>query len=309
MPPTPLPRIAVLMATFNGRRWLPEQLQSILDQEAVDVRVFALDDGSTDGTAEWLAEQAATEPRLHILESGTPSGSSAANFYRMIARTPVDGVDLIAFADQDDVWMPGKLARHAALIADHGYDGVSGNVTSFTPDGKRTLVRKSYPQRRYDFLCESPGPGSTFLMTPRLFALAREVLATQESAHQVDYHDSLVYSIARSRGWAWHIDDVSTVDYRQHEANVMGSNVGGSSALARVRLVRQKWHRGQAIAMATTGLAVVPDESRARLEGMLRLVSSTRFTDRLALARLAGQLRRRPRDQRVIRLFILSGAW
>lgn len=302
-------RIAVLLATFNGRRWLPEQLGSILSQEGVDVQVFVLDDGSTDGTVEWIAAQSAADTRITVLESDGPSGSSAANFYRMIARTPVDGFDLIAFADQDDVWIPGKLARHARLIAENGYDGVSGNVTSFTPDGTRTLVRKSYPQRRFDFLCESPGPGSTFLMTPRMFLLAREVLATQESAHLVDYHDSLVYSIARSRGWAWHIDDVSTVEYRQHESNVMGANVGGSSALARVKLIREKWHRGQAIAMATTGMAVVPEQSRADLEGMLRLVSSRRLADRLALARLSGQLRRRPRDRRVLCLFILSGAW
>ena len=44
------PRIAVLLASMNGARWLPDQIRSILDQKGVDVQIFVSDDGSSDGS-------------------------------------------------------------------------------------------------------------------------------------------------------------------------------------------------------------------------------------------------------------------
>jgi rhamnosyltransferase len=304
-----VPHIAVLLATYNGRRWLPEQLASILGQEGVTVRVIALDDGSTDGTVEWLAETAAAEPRLVVLEPGTPSGSAAANFYRLIARAPVDDADYIAFADQDDIWSPGKFARHVGLIHQHGCEGVSGSVMSFTPGGSRTLIKKDYPQRRFDYLAESPGPGCTFLLTPKLFALAREVITTDNSATGADFHDSLVYAVARAHGLRWHIDGLSTIDYRQHDNNVMGSNVGAAPALSRLSLIRARWHRNQAVLMGRIGLVVASPELKPGLERMISLMTATGIRARFALARQAGQLRRRPRDRWIIGFLIATGVW
>lgn len=302
-------RVAVLLATYNGRRWLPDQLDTILGQRGVDVTVIALDDGSTDGTREWLAERASTEPRLIVLEPGEPSGGAAANFYRLIERADVGGADFVAFADQDDLWAPDKFARHVALAREKGYAGVSSSITSFDAQGRRTLVRKSYPQRRFDFLTESPGPGSTFLLRPELFGLVREVLATDEAAHSAEFHDSLIYAIARSAGLPWHIDPVPTVDYRQHEHNVMGANVGGASALSRLDLIRRQWHRQQAVIHANVGLRVAPPALLPGLERMQRLMTTRGLRARWALAGSARYLRRRPRDRFVIGLLIALGIW
>ena len=303
------PRVTVLLATYNGRRWLPEQLASILDQQGVDVTVLALDDGSTDGTREWLTDRARDEPRLVVLEESTPSGSSAANFYRLAARAPVVDGEYIAFADQDDIWLPGKLARHARLLVEKGVDGVSSSVTAFNPSGRRSLVRKDFPQREYDFLLESPGPGSTFLITPRLARLTAELVREGTVVNDVEFHDSLIYAIARGRGWGWHIDGQSTVDYRQHDDNVMGSNTGAGAAMERLRLIREHWLRNHAIALARVALRVAPADRRAGLEQMLALFEGRGIRTRLALARRAGSMRRRPRDQRIIALLITAGVW
>ena len=308
MSPAELPRITVLLATYNGRRWLPEQLDSILSQTDVVVRVVALDDESTDGTGQWLAEAALTEPRLTVLAPEGRSGSAAANFFRLLARAPVDDADFVALSDQDDVWLPGKLARHARLMREHGYDGVSSNVTSFSPDGRRTLIRKDYPQREFDFLTESPGPGCTFLLSPRLVSLVRDVIA-HDDVSVIDFHDSLIYAIARSRGWQWHIDGEPTVDYRQHDANVMGSNVGAAGAFSRFDLIRRRWHRNQAILMGSIGLGLADDDMKDAIGGMLRLMTTPGPRARSALAARAAQLRRRPRDARIIGALIASGIW
>ncbi|MBX3094043.1 MAG: glycosyltransferase [Cryobacterium sp.] len=308
--PHPQPRVAVLLATYNGARWLDEQLDSILGQQGVDLRVIALDDESTDGTFERLAERATTDARLTVLPRRGSSGSAAANFYRLLRAAETEPGELVAFADQDDVWRPGKLARHARLLTEGGFDGVSSNVSSFTSDGRHTLVRKDYPQRPFDFVLESAGPGSTFLMTPRLVELVRstldsaDVLAT--TAHS---HDWLIYAIARSHGFSWHIDSEPSVDYRQHDGNVVGANLGARSALRRLSLIRRQWHREQAGVIARVGLSVASAELQPGLERLVALIGDRGIRSRLALARRAGELRRRPRDQWVIRVLVALGVW
>lgn len=303
------PRVAVLLATHNGEKWLGEQLSSILDQRGVAVRVFARDDESSDSTRELLLETAASDARVTVLPASEASGSAARNFYRLIASAQVLPDEFVAFADQDDVWMSDKLARHARLLG-AGNDALSSNVTAFDSRGHRTLVRKNSPQRAFDYLLESPGPGSTFLLSPRLFALVRRVLEEEPAlAEQVDFHDGLIYALARSRDWNWLIDDVPTVDYRQHGENVRGANLGLRAGLYRLRLVRSRWHRNQAIALATVGLTVAGDGTRAGLERMLALLTARGIRARWALARQAGQLRRRRRDQWIIALLIATGVW
>jgi len=310
IPRSDTPRVTVLLATFNGRHWLPEQLASILDQTDVDVSVVVSDDTSTDGTHEWLVERASRDSRITVVEFGTASGGAAQNFFRLLSHVAPDNGDLIAFADQDDLWHGDKLSRHAALIEQYGFDGVSSSVMSFTQAGKWVLVRKDFPQRRFDFLTESPGPGCTFLITPKLAQMvARELNDSTSPARSARFHDSLIYVIARSAGLKWHIDAEPSVDYRQHQTNVMGSNVGIEPAGRRLRLIRAGWHRSEALLHATVGLRVSPTDARARLEEMRALFSGKGLRARLTLAAKAGQMRRRPRDRWIIGILIAIGIW
>ncbi len=302
------PTIVVLLATHNGVRWLDEQVDSILDQQDVLVRIVALDDGSTDGTPEWLAARAAADDRITVLADDGTGGSSARNFARLIRTAEVREGELVAFADQDDVWQPDKLARHAEILAS-GFDGISSSVTSFTDDGTRSLVRKDYPQREFDYLLESPGPGCTFLLSARLLALTAQVLERSADARALDFHDSLVYAVARAHGWRWHIDAYPSVNYRQHGNNVMGSNVGFSAATRRLRLIREHWLRNHSIKLTRTALEVAPATLKPELERILGLLTGGRLRDRWALARLTPRMRRRPRDQRIIGLLITIGIW
>ncbi len=303
------PKVVVLLATHNGMRWIAEQVASILDQAGVSVRIVAMDDNSSDGTAAWLDELASTEPRVTVLRDAAPAGSSIANFTRLITRANVENDELVAFADQDDVWQLDKLARHAALIAEGGFDGVSSNVTSFTAAGARTLLRKNYPQQEFDFLAESPGPGCSFLISRRLLTTTAEALSTDPAAQSVRFHDSLLYAVCRGRGWTWHIDEYSSLDYRQHDSNVIGSNVGLRPALARLKLLSTHWLRGHTTALTRVALQVAPVERREHFERILALLEGRGIRNRMALARLAPLLRRRPRDQRIIGLLIAIGLW
>jgi rhamnosyltransferase len=302
------PAILVLLATYQGMPFLPDQLRTILDQEDVDIRVLVSDDGSTDGTLEHLHGVAATDERVRMLPGIAPSGSSSANFARLIRDADPAEHELIAFADQDDLWAPRKLVIQAAAIAD-GADAVSGSVMAFREDGTRFLVKKDYPQRRFDYLTESPGPGCSFLMTPGFVALAASVLDTVPSAATADFHDSLLYAIGRGAALRWRIIGEPLVQYRQHESNVLGANRGAHAARGRFAMLRSRWHRRQAQIHAEAAIAVAHPADRDALVEMLRLLTSSGFRDRLALVRRAGQLRRRPRDRVILGATILLGLW
>ncbi|GGM01408.1 glycosyltransferase [Nakamurella endophytica] len=249
------PRVAVLMATLDGRPWIAEQVDTVLGQQGVQVRLVVSDDGSTDGTWEWLVDRAAADPRVELLSRHVGSGV-AANFHRLLRDVRLADGELVALADQDDRWLPDKLAAEAATLA-AGSDGVSSDVTAFWPDGRRAPIRKSQPQRRWDYLLESAGPGCTFLLSPRMVDLARAALADRAGpAAAVGLHDWLVYALCRARGWRWTILDRSTVDYRQHAHNHLGANVGLRSAVERLRMIRRGWHREGALLVARAALEV-----------------------------------------------------
>ena len=309
MPLTPPPVVTVLLATYNGARWLDEQLDTILDQEGVSVRVVALDDGSSDNTPEILARRAAVDPRVTVVESHGNAGGAAPNFYRLIRAVDLDSAGLIAFSDQDDHWLPGKLARHAELIA-AGADGVSSDVTAFSETGPETLIKKSYPQREFDYLLESPGPGCTFLMSNRLVALARELLDDEASeASHADFHDWLLYVICRAVGWEWIIDDAPSLRYRQHANNAMGANVGAASATRRLALIGTKWHRREATLVSRIALRIASEDLRPGLSKIHKLLTDQGPTNKVRLALAASQLRRRPRDRAIIALLVALGIW
>jgi rhamnosyltransferase len=230
------PSVAVLLASFNGEAWIEQQIDSVLSQCGVEIRLFVSDDGSTDSTQAIVSRIATYDARVRWSQNPHALGHAAANFFHMIRSLDLGGFDYIAFADQDDVWLPGKLKLQVRQLIAHDADGTSSDVIAFWPTGCAFNVRKSYPQRRYDFVFESPGPGCTMLITPRLLARLRALLLDRTSpARSVGFHDWLIYAVARASGWKWHIGNQPTVLYRQHEANEFGANRGLAAAARRAR--------------------------------------------------------------------------
>ena len=99
--------IAILMSTYNGERYLAQQLDSILAQTITDWRLTVRDDGSTDGTVAVLREYSKKEPRITLVTDGENIGP-CRSFERLL--TQCEEAEYYAFADQDDVWRPDKLA-------------------------------------------------------------------------------------------------------------------------------------------------------------------------------------------------------
>lgn len=99
--------IHILLSTYNGERYLKEQLDSIIAQTYTDWRLFVRDDGSTDDTLRIVEQYAEKDDRIRIIDNGNANIGAMRSFEYLLKQC--DGADYYAFADQDDVWMPEKL--------------------------------------------------------------------------------------------------------------------------------------------------------------------------------------------------------
>ncbi|MGA5482599.1 glycosyltransferase [Pseudomonas siliginis] len=245
------PKVAVLLAAYNGMQWIEEQLASILGQLAVDVTVHISIDPSTDGTEAWCAAYAAQHFQILVLPSSGSFGGASRNFFRLIRDVDFENYDYIAFADQDDVWHADKLQRAVHAIQSRKVDAYSSNVTAFWSNGKTHLLNKAQPQVAWDFLFEAAGPGCTYVLTKNLAdSMKTSIFDNWQQLQDVSLHDWYCYAFARSHGFRWYIDPHPSMDYRQHERNQVGANKGLSPLIARYKTIHDGWwfHQVQLIA-------------------------------------------------------------
>lgn len=296
-----LPRVSVLMATYNGAshggRWLREQVESILGQRGVDVRLVVSDDGSTDSTVDLLTRWSASDPRIRLLPRRQGEPGVAGNFLHLFTAHDPDG-SFVAFSDQDDVWHLDKLSSQLELMGSRGADVVSSNVMAFRCDRDgsvrdRHLIRKSGPQRRWDYIFEAAGPGSTYVFSPDAHRRLVGALARLDPTG-VDVHDWYLYALARALGATWVIGEEPTLEYRQHDSNVQGANSGAGATRARMEKLRSGFYRRQFILVAQACLSVGSYDARERraLESLAANLRSTSVWSRIAFALRFARIRR-----------------
>jgi rhamnosyltransferase len=290
------PSVLVLLATYNGKPWLKEQLDSILQQRQVDIRVAVSDDMSSDGTWDWLQETSEKDDRISLLPQIGKFGGAARNFFRLLRDVDFSKCDYVSFADQDDIWLPEKLIHAHELIQDQRADGYSSNVLAFWPDGRKMLVNKAQPQKTWDYLFEAAGPGCTYVIKSEL-AIAIQALLIKRwgEAQKVGLHDWFAYAFARANGYKWVIDKRPGMLYRQHETNQVGVNSGRRAFLNRLQTVTSGWAFNQAVLI--TKLVGLEQDAFVK-----RWIKGGRI-GLLSLALHSGQCRRRLRDRA---FFLLS---
>lgn len=297
------PSVAVLMATYNGKQWLSEQVSSILNQVGVDLTLFVSDDHSTDGTLEYLNKLADSDSRVVVLPKRVRMGSAGKNFYRLICDVDISCFDYVAFADQDDIWNLDKLSRHVNLIKSQNAECVSSNVMAFWPDESQKLILKSQPQRSHDFIFEAAGPGCSFLMTPWLVARLREEIQSSISpAKDVVMHDWLTYAICRAYQRKWVIDAVPSLMYRQHANNVIGANSGIKAIFNRLCKINDGWYRSEVAKICDVVEGISHEQ---RLVKLSKLLKSDSFISRVRLLSYVPQARRKLLDRIVLALTII----
>ncbi|PHN21776.1 glycosyltransferase [Pseudomonas sp. ICMP 460] len=240
------PRVAVLMAAYNGTQWLQEQVDSILGQQGVDVTLFVSVDISSDNTEQWVTALSEADARVVPLPYGLKFGGAAKNFFRLIRDVDFSGYDYISFADQDDIWVADKLVSAHQALSNTRVSAYSGNVTAFWPDGRQVILNKAQAQQKYDFIFEAAGPGCSYVLKVAEASAFKQFLVDNWSAaNNVSLHDWLMYAWFRAQGLAWFIDPCPKILYRQHANNQVGANEGVKALMARLSLMRSGWYRAE----------------------------------------------------------------
>lgn len=138
-----VPGVSVVMATFNGRRFVEAQLTSLFAQEVPPVEIVIGDDGSTDGTVELIRDLTGGAPvPVRIIERTVRLGY-AANFLDAARHARAE---LVAFCDQDDVWYSQKIRRVVAEFSDPEVTLVAHHADVIDEAGGP--LRRTFPARR-----------------------------------------------------------------------------------------------------------------------------------------------------------------
>lgn len=289
----PGPRVTILMGIHNGAAHLAGQLGSFAGQSHADWRLVASDDGSTDGSSGIVADFARNQPPGRVELIAGPGRGHAANYLQMLRGLPVESGDWLAFSDQDDVWLPERLAMGIAALGDVVGPALYCSRTLICSEGLEGQ-RLSPPRPRLpgfrNALVQNIAAGNTILLNP---AGARLLAAAARRIEATVVHDWLAYQVITGAGGQVVHDDRPGLLYRQHGRNAIGANDGLRARLRRMRMLMGGTMRGWT------------DVNLAALDAIRDLLGE----EERALAEAFAALRREPGPLRRLRLFRRLGLY
>jgi glycosyltransferase involved in cell wall biosynthesis len=284
------PHVWILLCTYNGERFLAEQLESLRRQSHSNWSLAVSDDGSTDRTLERVEQFGKGIPGNRLMVISGQQRGFAANFLALTAQPDLKA-DFYAWADQDDIWPPDKLAialdwlkaipKHvpALFCARSELIDETGSHLGFSP-----LFQ--HPPHFSNALVQSIAGGNTMVFNQA----ARELIKEAGGNVKVPSHDWWAYLLISGAGGAVHYDPVPAVQYRQHAGNLVGSNASWTARLKRMRMVFQgrfnDWNTRHIRALEAVAHCLEP-ENKARLDDF-KATRNPRLLSRLASARRAG---------------------
>ena len=230
--------VAVLMCTFNGEKYLPDLLKSLTLQRKVQLTIFVIDDHSKDNSLEILKN---SNLNMKIFPD-EGERDPVKNFMKLIKLTP-DEFDYYCFCDQDDYWLKNKTI-YSIYKLNKNKASLLGSRTFYTDKnlkvtGKSLLFKKN-PSLR-NALVQSIAGGNTMTWTKKFHQ--------ELQLHPIYFpasHDWYIYQFCTFFNHKFIFNPRPPILYRQHENNVVGSNVGFYNTLKRIYMglkgQYKKWH-------------------------------------------------------------------
>lgn len=212
-------RVLVLLSTYNGEKYIRQQMDSILMQTYPYIDILVRDDGSTDNTINILIEYSNKYPNISYYEG---ENIGTCNSFFDLMTNAGRHYDFYAFADQDDYWLPIKVSKAIeAFLIDGARQPIlyCSNVTLVNEELEEipSVVRQGTIKASFgNALIEDISTGCTCIMNAKLFSLIKENLP-----QYAIMHDWWFYLVATCFGQVYY-DNQSYILYRQHHLNVIG---------------------------------------------------------------------------------------
>lgn len=216
--------ITILLASHQGAEFIGVQLGSIEAQTFGDWKLLVSDDGSRDGTREAVADFAARHASGRVRLIDGPGRGATANFLHLIDAAPKG--DMLAFADQDDMWFPDKLERAVAALS--GIDGPAHYAarTIIARHDLHPVAESRHFRREFGFrnaLVQACMAGNTSVFNGAGAALLKAGTAAARDAG-IESHDWWAYQLTSGAGAQLIHDPRPALLYRQHQRSEMGRN-------------------------------------------------------------------------------------
>ncbi|MBF0819541.1 glycosyltransferase family 2 protein [Streptococcus acidominimus] len=214
-------KIAIIMSTYNGENYLREQLESLLQQEGMEVSIFVRDDGSQDATLEILE---AYKDNLTLVKNNGLNLGVGNSFMEALYQAGIE-YDYYAFCDQDDVWLPNKLLQAVESIGCIPKPILyCSNQLLVNQDLEQLGLRHQHTldTSSLQILNDNRVTGCTMVWNRSLQTVLIEKERRPSSALlKVRIHDVWVAMVASLIGEIIY-DSNALIYYRQHEHNVVG---------------------------------------------------------------------------------------
>lgn len=298
--------VAILLSTYNGERFLEEQLNSLITQSHSGWTIYASDDGSTDGTLAILEDYRIKlgPERLTILAG--PKQGFAKNFLSMVKNASIQA-DYFAFCDQDDIWLPERLSTAIATL-----QSIPNNQPALFCSRTRLIDEKgspiglsplfSKPACFKNAIVQSIAGGNTMLFNNS----ARTLLANTHTEQTIISHDWWLYILVSGCGGHVHYSSQPLVDYRQHGNNIMGSNSQLIGSLVRIGKVFKgtfrEWNDSNLMALSHFKERLTPNS--LKVYEQFQACRNSHLFRRLVLLRACGLYRQTAAGQ--LGLFIAT---
>jgi glycosyltransferase involved in cell wall biosynthesis len=234
-----LPKVAILLCTKQGERFLPAQLESFTTQTHTNWEVWASDDASDDQTKKILLGFQKENKSNRIFVMDGPDKGFCKNFLSLACNADISA-DLYAYSDQDDIWEVDKLKRAIDFLK-----GIPRRVPALycsrtrLVDAKNSQIGLSplFKKEPYfaNALIQNVGGGNTMVFNQAAIELLRKL----DTSKEVVSHDWLTYMVVSGCGGKVFYDTYPVLRYRQHDENLVGMNTTWPARFIRISLMFQ----------------------------------------------------------------------
>lgn len=211
--------VVVLLSTYNGAKYIAEQLDSLINQREVKIKLIVRDDGSSDSTLSILADY---KDKMDIYVYSGENLGAAFSFLDLIMKAPE--AKYYAFCDQDDIWLPTKVNRAIRMISniDESNKPVlyCSDYQLIDSDGNYIRNRGHVSSINFtDAIINSCCTGCTTVFNSELHNLLK-----MYKPKSIVMHDDWAHKVCLACGGRVIFDPAKTLLYRQHANNVEGGN-------------------------------------------------------------------------------------
>lgn len=260
--------VAILMATCNGSKYLSQQLDSLEAQTHRNWVLVVSDDGSTDGTLQILEAYRHRWGADRLKLRRGPCQGVCRNFLSMANDTSIQ-TDFFAFCDQDDVWLPEKLAvaiEHIHHQAKPDRPFLYCSRTAYVRDDLKIYGHSPefvFPASFRNALVQSIAGGNTMV-----FNQATKRLLEKAGVLNAVLHDWWLYMLVTGAGGVVYLDQQPHILYRQHPEAQVGA---GNSIAERIKRIWMVF-RGDFRAYSDTNLQALNQARHCLDDGALRIL-------------------------------------